>query len=82
MSNNTNRYFFIQKRTRLFLLQLGNVGLCLGNLPVHLGDLLKEVVLGGLDIVPLGRPVLGGGGDGLHLRLIARLLQQAGTRVE
>ena len=38
---------------------------------LYLRYLLEEVVLGGLDVVPLGRPVLRRRADGLHLGLVA-----------
>ena len=60
----------------LLLFQLGNLRLGLGDLPVHLGDLLEEVVLGAPHVVSLRRPVVGGRTDRLHLRVVAGLLEQ------
>lgn len=60
----------------LLLFQLGNLRLGLGDLPVHLGDLLEEVVLGAPHVVPLRRPVLRGWADRLHLGVVARLLKR------
>ena len=60
----------------LLLFQLGNLWLCLGDLPVDLGDLLQEVVLGAPHVVPLRRPVVRGRADGLHLGVVAGLLEE------
>ena len=65
-----------KKVAHLLLFQLGNLWLCLGDLPVDLGDLLQEVVLGAPHVVPLRRPVVRGRADGLHLGVVAGLLEE------
>ena len=60
----------------LLLFQLGDLGLGLGDLPVDLGDLLEQVVLGAPHVVPLRRPVVRGRADGLHLGVVAGLLEE------